>query len=191
MRRVALFPGAFSPVHQGHVEVVDAVLRMGLFDVVTLVPATDAYAKPGLLDGQTRLAALQHRMQSIPNVEISTIDLCKTWHPRVIDTLREIIASAPSDAFALVMGADRIEWMSEHARQELVDTLVLMPIVVVARGTIGRSRIGELTEGYRGCVTTLPAVSQVSSTELRACGWHPSAAGASVAEVVPRATLGS
>ena len=47
MRRVAVFAGAFDPIHEGHISVLNAVMSLGKADEIILLPSTaPPYRKP-------------------------------------------------------------------------------------------------------------------------------------------------
>ena len=66
-KRVALYPGTFDPLTNGHVNLVERGLRM--FDTVVVSVAVDT-GKNTLFSLDERVAMAREVFQSIPNVEV-------------------------------------------------------------------------------------------------------------------------
>ena len=68
---VAVYPGAFDPVHYGHVDI--ATRAAALFDRL-IVAVYGRPLKNLLFSTEERLAMMSQALQGIPNVEIDTYD---------------------------------------------------------------------------------------------------------------------
>lgn len=113
---VGFFGGAFSPVHCGHVRHVFSLLEGGHVSRVILVPASDAYKKPGLLPAVERLDRLRSVFSPMQGqvVEISTIDIDKSYFPHPMETAHELMTQRldPSrEELVWIVGGDRLDWI--------------------------------------------------------------------------------
>jgi len=160
-RRVGLFGGTFNPPHRGHVAVLHAAARMGLFDLLEVTVAGDPYLKRD--EGELMSAALRFEMSvaafaHLALVEVSDRELRRDGPTYTIDTVRELLAAG--DAVDLIVGADLVGQLpSWHEADELA-RLVRVGVVPRPGGE------GELAPGWRGYEIPMEPVD-LSSTFIR------------------------
>lgn len=114
LKPVGFFGGAFSPLHCGHIRMVFAVLEGGHVSRVILVPASDAYRKPGLIPAEKRLVSLRSMFGQMGSVEISTIDTDKAYFPHPMETASELIMQRVEGSWEeliWIIGGDRLDWI--------------------------------------------------------------------------------
>src|SRR5436853_53049 len=70
-KRVAVYPGAFDPVHLGHVDV--AMRAATMFDVL-IVAVFDRPNKPLTFSGSERIELFRLALRSVPNVRVLGYD---------------------------------------------------------------------------------------------------------------------
>ncbi len=83
--KIALFPGSFDPVHNGHIEVLEGALR--LFDSV-FIAAFDSAKKTALFGLDEREDMLREATQGMQNVSVLSFDSL------VVDVARQVGACA-------------------------------------------------------------------------------------------------
>lgn len=188
-RRIAAYGGTFDPVHNGHLEIVRAIVRDFELDQLLIIPAH----RPPHKDSRT-IAADYHRFAMAvlasldePRVFVSTIELEAPDRPYTFETverLRSVLGSKTRLFF--VMGADSFEEINTWREPErLLSSTNLIVVtrpghdvaashldvsfkstIVDLRGREGDLRLsGELNEHHiyvTGCVNTV-----VSSTQIR------------------------
>ncbi len=71
MQRIAIYPGSFDPVTNGHIDIAKRGLK--LFDKV-IVAILHNPAKASLFSVEERMEMLQASMQHLANIEIDTFD---------------------------------------------------------------------------------------------------------------------
>lgn len=71
MQRVAIYPGSFDPVTNGHIDIIERGLQ--LFDRI-IVAILYNPAKTGLFSVEERKEMLKISLKNLPNVEIDTFD---------------------------------------------------------------------------------------------------------------------
>jgi pantetheine-phosphate adenylyltransferase len=69
MKRIAIYPGSFDPVTNGHLDIVKRGLK--IFDKIIVAILHNA-AKSSLFTVEERMEMLQQSMQKIPNLEFDT-----------------------------------------------------------------------------------------------------------------------
>ena len=81
---------------------------------VILVPAADAYKKPGLWPAAERLERLRSVFALVQVVEISTIDTDKAYFPHPMETACELVTQRLDrcrEELVWIMGGDRLDWI--------------------------------------------------------------------------------
>lgn len=71
MQRIAIYPGSFDPVTQGHLDIVERGLKLFDFIVVTIL---NNPAKKTLFSLEERLEMLNESLKKFPNVEVDSYD---------------------------------------------------------------------------------------------------------------------
>lgn len=167
-QRIGYFGGAFSPVHDVHVDMVRRTIPSTV-DLMIIVPATDVYAlrKPGILPAPYRISLLRERFKNCSNVIISLIDVEKDYFPDALDTAHEVEESFPGNLI-WIMGGDRLHWMENNLDMERI--LKEYPFLVFERQPYIESLLRKhpSVKNYQHQLQFKPGWSQsVSSTEIR------------------------
>jgi nicotinate-nucleotide adenylyltransferase len=111
-RRIAAYGGTFDPVHNGHVEIVRAIVRDFGLDQLLIIPAHRPPHK-----GSRSIAADHHRfamavLASIhePRVLVSTLEMEAPDRPYTFETVERLRSDfEPGTRLFFVMGADSFE----------------------------------------------------------------------------------
>ncbi|MBW2367855.1 MAG: pantetheine-phosphate adenylyltransferase [Deltaproteobacteria bacterium] len=69
MERIAIYPGSFDPVTNGHLDIIERGLK--LFDKIIVAILINPAKKP-LFSGQERVELLESSLSHLPNVEVDT-----------------------------------------------------------------------------------------------------------------------
>jgi len=83
---IALVPGSFDPLHNGHLEVIERAAR--LFDAVVVAALRNPQKSEVLFDLDERQAMMAESMAHIPNVTIVSVSTL------LVDVARDVNASA-------------------------------------------------------------------------------------------------
>lgn len=111
---IAIFGGAFNPVHNGHVHLVKELCRANNaddpFDKVILIPTANPPHKSsdGLIDGEDRINMLRLAFEGFDNVEISTIEFESEEKSYTYHTLKKLKKIYPNDDLTLLIGSDQL-----------------------------------------------------------------------------------
>jgi nicotinate-nucleotide adenylyltransferase len=154
-RRIAAYGGTFDPVHNGHLEVVRAIVRNFGLDQLLIIPAhrpphKDARA---IADAYHRFAMAVLASLDEPRVLVSTIELEAPNRPYTFETV-ERLRSAFGTATRLffVMGADSFEEVNTW--REPARLLSSTNVVVVTRP--GHDvRTSHLEDRFRSTIVDL------------------------------------
>jgi nicotinate-nucleotide adenylyltransferase len=105
---VAVFGGSFNPVHQGHLELIDAMSRRGDVDHLCVVPVNRSPFKgeQPLLPAALRHAMLRAALRGRPRVSVLDLEIRRPPPSFTVDTLEELVSLLPRARLSLVLGAD-------------------------------------------------------------------------------------
>ncbi len=176
--RVALYGGAFDPVHNAHLEVARRALKQAGLDRVIFIPAAQSPLKAHapLASDDERVAMLELATADESRFEVDSYEILKGGLSYTIDTVRHFRGRYPQAELFWLVGADQFEqlnrWHAIDALAELVTFLVL--------GRPGSSLRPCDIEGLRFFVVDAPLMAESSSEIRRRCG-----AGLPLAGVVP------
>ena len=104
---VAVFGGAFDPVHRGHVEPVRALLDQGVVDRVMVMPVFDpVHRGMPAVDAEHRLAMLHKAFADDDRIEVSTLEIDQARPSYSVWTMRALVTAHPDQIFCLLVGSD-------------------------------------------------------------------------------------
>lgn len=119
-KRIAVYPGTFDPVTNGHLDVLQRALR--LFDEVVVAVARNAGKGP-LLDFETRKRLFEENLADLPNARVEAFD------GLTVDFVKDMGASAIIRGLRAVSDFEfefQMAQMNRHL-DGAVETIFLMP----------------------------------------------------------------
>ena len=152
-----LFGGTFNPIHEGHVALVQRLLRRPGIQRVFVVPAARNPFKEAEepLPPRLRLEMVNCALAHLPGVAVLDVELRRTGPSYSFDTVTALVSQYPNAELKLAMGWDVYEsfaaWRSAEALLELAGLLV-----VLRQGTappVGKKQapwLAGLPEEWRG-----------------------------------------
>ncbi len=107
-RRIGIYGGTFDPVHNGHLEVAEAVLNAFAMDRMLFVPAfTPPHKRKRIISSPFhRMAMLALATAPSPKMLVSTIELESPSRPYTIETLGRLQTEFEPVRLFFIMGAD-------------------------------------------------------------------------------------
>jgi nicotinate-nucleotide adenylyltransferase len=131
LKRVAIYGGTFDPVHNGHIEVARAVLKLFELDELFFVPA---WAPPhkrnaNITSAFHRFGMLALATQTDQRLLISTVELDSPDRPYAVDTITRMVK--PDRQLFFLIGAD--SWSEITTWFEWQKLLTLCDLIVVTR----------------------------------------------------------
>jgi nicotinate-nucleotide adenylyltransferase len=202
-RRIGAYGGTFDPVHNGHMEVVRAVVRDFGLDQLLIIPAHRPPHKGSrdIADDYHRFAMTVLASLDEPHTLVSTIELEAPERPYTFETIERLQSEVGKETrLFFIMGADSFEeintWREPGRLLSSTNVIVITrpgydvgvshlderirSTVVDLRGREGNPVTGETTDEphiyVTGCVN-----NGVSSTEIR----QRVRDGVSIREMVP------
>ena len=126
--RIGVFVGSFNPVHNGHIHVVNYLLKHNIVDKVFIIPTLSYWDKNNLED-------INDRVNMLKFFETSDIRIIPDYNINqyTYQVMNAIESDFPNDELLLIIGADNIisfdKWMNYH-------DLLKRRIIVVNRDNI-------------------------------------------------------
>ena len=119
--KLGVLGGTFDPPHVAHVRLAEvAIEHLGL-DKLLFVPAGDPWRKAGqpISAAEPRLEMTRLAVDSLPRMDVSTLELDRPGPSYTVDTLGELLARyGPETELYLILGQDALldlpNWKEPH-----------------------------------------------------------------------------
>jgi nicotinate-nucleotide adenylyltransferase len=179
--RIGIFGGTFDPIHLGHLEVAEAVKGALDIDTMLVVVANLPWQKQDrpITPPEDRFAMVVAALADRPGLEASRIEIDRGGPSFTIDTVHQVLETAPGAELFLVIGADVVGALDTWHDPEALRDLVTLAVV----DRPGATHL-DPPEGWRSIRVAVAPVD-VSSTDLRSV----LEAGKSVEGLVPPAVI--
>lgn len=171
--KIVLFGGSFNPPHLGHVEAARSIVKCLRPDRLLIMPTYESPHKvmaEGSPPPEIRMELCRLAFGSIPEAEVSDLEIRREGRSYTADTLLELHAMHPEDELVLTMGTDMILSLERWSRPEII--MELAEIAVLLRGVDEdvqvRSHIEYLRSTYGARITLLETgIHPAASTDVR------------------------
>lgn len=156
--RIGIYGGSYNPIHRGHTELAQALVRQGLVDEVWLLVSP---LNPLKQTESSEIAPYEHRLrmaelatEGMRGIRVSDFESHLPIPSYMVHTLAELCRTYPEHQFTLVIGADN--WLRFSRWYKSDEIRRHYPILVYRR------------PGYDVDVETVDApLYDISSTQLR------------------------
>lgn len=175
---IGIFGGAFNPVHNGHLHLIDELYRSvsalkGGIDKLLIIPTANPPHKSsnGLISGEHRIAMLElaiSELQYARNVDISKIELESDEKSYTYLTLTKLRRIYPNDNFILFIGSDQLFNFQKWYRYE--DILKLAEVCAITREECERQAVADFLNQNKDLAGVNALIAKpvvVSSTDIR------------------------
>ena len=106
-KRVGVFGGMFDPVHNGHLALADAALKLMCLDKLILVPCRQpSHRAACVASAEHRLAMTRLACSGNMKIDVESIELDRLGTSYTIDTLHQVQLSQSSANLVLILGVD-------------------------------------------------------------------------------------
>ncbi|MDR0696598.1 MAG: nicotinate (nicotinamide) nucleotide adenylyltransferase [Christensenellaceae bacterium] len=168
--KFGLFGGAFDPLHNEHVELMELVYKKANLDALILVPSKNPPHKDkGLASFKDRLMILREFAKDKPYVIIDSIESTSKRNSYAYEIIPQLINKYGGE-FIYIIGGDSLVDFDTWKRPDLI--LKLVPLLVFSRAnytSIEHTAREQLLQKYGGSITILDYVgSGVSSSQIKA-----------------------
>lgn len=127
--KIGIFGGAFNPVHNGHIHLMNCYLNQLELDKIILIPTAVPPHKNSqeLISGLHRINMLKIAVGNNPKFEISDIEFKRNGKSYTYDTLCQLKKIYPNDEFYLIVGSDQyLNFKSWYNFESILDLATLV-----------------------------------------------------------------
>jgi len=168
--RMGIMGGTLDPVHNGHLEIAQAVRTACRLDGVLLLPAGDPPHKKRKSGKWDRLEMAGLAAQSQPGMIVSDMEVLREGTTFTVDTLRQLTREQPDVQWVYIIGADTVRVLDSW--RDFPEVAKLCSFAVVGRPGCAAKQMQadaeRLTRGYGARIRLLDVTGpDISSTEVR------------------------
>lgn len=196
---IGIFGGAFNPVHNGHLHLINLLIRLApnlkSFDKLIIIPTANPPHKSseGLISGQHRINMLRLAIENKDNfdidisglIEISTVEFESREKSYTYNTLKKLKRLYPDDDLYLLMGSDQILSFQQWYKYKKI--LKLAEVVAITRNENEQEAVRQFLSDNQddllnrvSILVAKPVV--VSSTQIRSMVKN----GEDISDLVPK-----
>ena len=169
--RIGIYGGSFDPIHLGHIQVAETVMRSGLIDKIIFLPTYNTEYKQLHTSFQDRCIMVNIAISDRDDFSLSDSERYiyqkkinqDNWNPYVytIDVIKHFNEKYPDDQFSFILGSD--SWANIKSWHQYNELLKITNFIVVERYNT------NIKVEHSDNVTFLPIENQlnISSTKIR------------------------
>ena len=173
MRR-AVFGGSFSPVHNGHINLVKQIYETVRLDEIIIMPAHVSPFKQDTenppVSGTQRLEMCRLAFEEFSYVTVSDYEISRPEVSYTVNTIKHLRETYPGDELFFIMGSDMLLSFEKWYRYE---EILSMCTIIAASREDGESDMeslrkqAEALEKFGRVMVVSTGVYVMSSTEIR------------------------
>jgi nicotinate-nucleotide adenylyltransferase len=133
MKRIGILGGSYNPIHVGHIQLAEHLLRVLSFDEVWLLVSPHNPLKPAndLLPDAIRYQWVAKSIEGVSGLVASDFELALPQPSYTYNTLTQLTATYPQNEFTLLIGADN--WQVFHKWFRVEDIINNFQIAIYPR----------------------------------------------------------
>lgn len=171
MKKIGVFGGTFSPIHNGHTQLAKHYLEALNLDLLLVIPTQQPPHKQpeDLLPGALRAKLCELAFEDEPKVRVSCMEIQRSGKSYTVDTIRQLRRDYPGAKLYLLVGSDM--FLTFHQWKDWQTLLGWVCICTAARGFDEMKELAAMAKFLREhsgepIVFDFP-VLPLSSTEIR------------------------
>lgn len=106
--KVALFGGSFNPIHNGHLQVCEELIKQQTVDQVWLIPCGNHAFNKDLAEGKKRMEIINIAINSNPKIKVVGVEMNEARKSYSSETIAWFKNNFPHEFF-WVIGADNVK----------------------------------------------------------------------------------
>lgn len=174
--KIGIYGGTFDPPHLGHMDSARAAVEALGLDQLLFLPARRPPHKdlaPNSAGPEQRLAMVRLMADGLgPKARVCDLEYRREGKSYTADTLRQLREQYPEDELWLLMGSDMFLSLQSWHEPEVLLSLAgaaAFARTEESRGGMLEAQAETLRKTYHAkvCIVELPAIRDVSSTEIR------------------------
>jgi nicotinate-nucleotide adenylyltransferase len=156
--KIAIFGGSFNPVHNGHLQVAEVILKKNIVDEVWFIPCGNHAFDKNLIEGQKRWEMLNLATNGNPRMKVLDLEIKSKEKSYSAKTIRVLKEEFPFDFF-FIIGSDNLKDLEKWNNFEYLRDNVEF-IVVHRQGY-------EISNSWGIKMKLVELISNLSSTQVR------------------------
>ena len=156
--KIAIFGGSFNPVHNGHLQVAEVILKKNIVDEVWFIPCGNHAFDKNLIEGQKRWEMLNLAINGNPRMKVLDLEIKSKEKSYSAKTIRVLKEEFPFDFF-FVIGSDNLKDLDKWNNFEYLRDNV--EFIVVHRPGY------EISNSWGIKMKPVELISNLSSTQIR------------------------
>ena len=168
--KIALYGGAFNPVHSEHLNIVLAAKEMLGLDKVIVIPTNVSPHKKGVMSvrGKDRLAMCRLAFKGVDGVEVSDAELKRGGVSYSYVTCRHFKKLYPEDELYFIIGADMLKTFALWREPEEILKCVTLAVCARENEAELTAEIKKFQKRFKKDIVNFGYVGKpVSSTHVR------------------------
>ena len=135
MKRIGIFGGTFNPIHNGHIQMINACKDFANLDRVIIIPSyTPPHKECDTLENEEqRLEMCRIASMNMDFVEVSDVEIKRGGKSYTFETLQFLKKMYPYDELCFIMGADMFLTLEKWKNPEII--FKLATIIAVPRNS--------------------------------------------------------
>lgn len=169
--KIVIFGGTFNPIHNGHLNIVEAVLNKLCPDKLIIMPTGTPPHKQAqhIVSDEDRLIMLKLAVEELDNVEVCDYEIKKEGKSYTVLTLEHFKKLYPDDELFFVMGSDMLSsFLNWYCPERIME---LAKLVCVSRSEEEKQRDKMSAERIASaggrCIHIDCKAVEASSTQVR------------------------
>jgi nicotinate-nucleotide adenylyltransferase len=126
-KKIALFGGSFNPIHNGHINVINQILKSKKIDEVWIIPCRNHAFSKGIISSRDRVKMIEISIEGLENVRVEKIEVESEEINYTVNTIKKLKEKYDYD-FSWIIGSDvfrEIEkWYKYKELFRLVDFII-------------------------------------------------------------------
>ena len=168
--KIGIFGGAFNPVHNGHLQLMNSYLDALMLDKIILIPTAVPPHKTAeqLISGEDRLNMVSLAVKGNDRLEVSDIEFRREGKSYTYITVCELKKLYAEDELFLIVGSDQFLYFPNWYQSE--ELLKLVTVCTSARNQGEYKALLDFkndNENMQHCIVSDFEVFEVSSSEIR------------------------
>ena len=131
MKRIGILGGSYNPIHVGHIQLAEHLLRVLSFDEVWLLVSPHNPLKPAndLLPDAIRYQWVAKSIEGISGLVASDFEFALSQPSYTYNTLTHLTATYPQNQFTLLIGTDNWQVFHNGLEQKTSSTTFELPSI--------------------------------------------------------------
>lgn len=147
MHSIAIFGGAFDPIHTGHLQTSISIQTHFKFDSYIFLPCkTPTIKPPTLASNDQRVEMIKLAIQDIPNFKLDLREIERDTPSYMVETLKSFRLEYPDTSITLIIGYDAFLSLPHWYQWEKIITLA--HLLIINRNEFAHQPIPEVMQKF-------------------------------------------